>query len=130
MFVDDEKSICEIFDMVKNFDLHTLFDVIDEEEFFSDCINLVVDEYVKEIIGIYRIDESIGNHEIENCWQKERHELSFKNYVEDYHEYGGLIDEWVDINKFSDQVRLVAELCAKYKHASTPTGEDGDKKIN
>ena len=51
---------------VENFDLHTLFNVIDEEEFFSDCINLVVDKDAKEIMGTCRVDESIYNYEIEN----------------------------------------------------------------
>ena len=59
MFVDDEK-IYKDFDMVENYDLHTLFQVTDEEKSVSECTNLVMDGDVKEIIGTCGMDESIA----------------------------------------------------------------------
>ena len=56
--------------MVENYDLCTLFGVIDEKEFVSECINLVVDEDIKEIIGNCMVVETIGNHGIENYYGK------------------------------------------------------------
>ena len=67
------KETFEIFNMGKNYDLHTLFGVIDEEKFVSQCINLIVDEDGKEIVSegfdlnddvhdnIFEVVESIGN---------------------------------------------------------------------
>ena len=49
MFID--KETLETFDVAENYDLHTLFGVIDEEEFVNECINLIVDEDIKEIVG-------------------------------------------------------------------------------
>ena len=75
-----------------------------------------MDGNVKEIISAYGIDESISNHGIGNYLQKERHELFFENCVEDCHVYGGSNGDWVDMDEYFDQERLVTELCAKYKH--------------
>ena len=44
--------------------LHTLFGMIDEEEFVSECINLIPNEDIKGLGGTCGVDESIGNLEI------------------------------------------------------------------
>ena len=98
--------------MVENYDLHTLFGMIDEEEFVSECINLVVDESIDKY--------EIRNFQCEIYLQKERHELLFENYVDNYHGYGGSNGKWVNMDEFFDQARLGVELCAKYKHVLLP----------
>ena len=42
------------------------FEMIDEEELVSECINFVVDENIKEIVGTCVMDEFTCNHRIEN----------------------------------------------------------------
>ena len=82
MFVDMGKTF-EIFDMVKNFDWHILFGVIDKEEFVSESLymNKGMHEHIRGM------DNSIENFCGENYLQKEMHELLFGNYVEDYRGY-------------------------------------------
>ena len=94
---------------------------IDEEKFISECINLIVDENVKEILVLVGWMNPLTIMKLEILVvkivsQKEGHELLFENCVDDYHEYGGPIGEWMNIDEFFDQLGLVTELCTKYKY--------------
>ena len=71
--------------MVENYDLHTLFGVIDKNKFVSECIHLVMDKDVKEIVSTCRVDKSTSNLKIGNCLQQERHDLLFEDSVNYYY---------------------------------------------
>ena len=61
--------------MVETNDSHALFGVIDEEEYVSGCINLIVNEDVKEIVGTCRVNESVDNHTIGKLlWRASNHD--------------------------------------------------------
>ena len=99
--------------------------MIDEEEFVSECINLVVDEEQKEIVSesfdlnedvhdnIFEVIESIENFYGENYCHKEyygSHDLLVENSVNYYYsrKYGDSNSEWVNMDEFFDQANWLS----------------------